>query len=133
MKKTYFISGHREVSQGEFDRLYKPILDDLVMDPENYFVVGDYWGVDEMAQTFLAEVLAELKQEDRVTVYHMFEKPRVLKSGKFKTKGGFTGDEARDAAMTRESDEDIAFVRPGKRNSGTAQNIIRRVELLWGE
>lgn len=30
--------------------------------------------------------------------------------------------------MTNDSDKDIAFVRKGKRDSGTAQNIIRRFE-----
>lgn len=125
---TYFISGHREISQEEFDRLYKPVISEAIKDPSNIFVVGDYWGVDKMAQTYLAGVLED---KSRVTVYHMLKEPRVYVSKEFKKRGGFLDDESRDAAMTRDSDQDIAFVRPGKRNSGTAQNIIRRIELRW--
>lgn len=32
----------------------------------------------------------------------------------------------RDMMMTRDSDADIAFVRPGKEDSYTAKNILRR-------
>lgn len=125
---TYFISGHREISQEEFDTLYKPIIHELACNLDNKFVVGDYWGVDEMAQTYLDSILED---KSRVTVYHMFKKPRVCVSPDFKQKGDFLDDESRDAAMTQNSDQDIAFVRPGKRNSGTAQNIIRRIEMKW--
>lgn len=40
--------------------------------------------------------------------------------------GYYKTDEDRDAAMTRVSDVDIAYVREGRWNSGTAQNIKRR-------
>lgn len=119
----YFISGHRDLTVEEFNSLYVPvILDILKEDPTCEFVVGDYQGVDSMAQEYLASMV------DKVTVYHMFDSPRNLINPNFKTIGGFTSDEERDAAMTKDSDRDIAFVRKGKRNSGTAQNIVRRYE-----
>lgn len=123
----YFISGHRDVKKEEFEEYYVPKLREVLRDdPTAEFVVGDYWGVDEMAQEWLShEGLAK-----RVTVYHMFSSPRVCADPCFATVGGFTGDEERDAAMTQVSDIDIAFVRPGKRMSGTAQNIVRRWEKL---
>ena len=125
---VYFVSGHRDLSQEEFDKVYKPELEKIPkMDNNARFVIGDYWGVDEMAQNFLAE--KGLGRE--VTVYHMFDQPRVCVSDKFLKKGGFMGDEERDAAMTRDSSIDVAFVRPGKRNSGTAQNIVRRYEIQF--
>lgn len=40
--------------------------------------------------------------------------------------GGFSNDEERDAAMTRDSHIDIAFVRDHLKLSGTAMNILRR-------
>lgn len=124
----YFISGHREITSEEFNRLYVPILRNVIeKDEDFYFVVGDYWGVDELAQEWLKENLPNSDQH-RVTVYHMFEKARVCKSKLFNQRGGFEDDESRDAAMTKNSDIDIAFVRKGKRNSGTAQNIVRRFE-----
>ena len=121
----YFISGHREISQEEFNKFYVPVLNEVIdNDPDAQFVVGDYQGVDTMAQYWLNEI------PDKVTVYHMFESPRVKKNPNFKTKGGFKTDEERDAAMTKDSDLDIAFLKPGKRNSGTAQNLCRRFEVI---
>lgn len=43
--------------------------------------------------------------------------------------GGFESDEERDSAMTRDSDFDIAFIKDGRWDSGTAQNIKRRYGL----
>ncbi len=120
----YFISGHRDLTGEEFNKYYVPVLDKIIEEDRNCkFVVGDYEGVDRMAQEYLA-----LKCPEKVTVYHMFEAPRNLATG-LKTKGGYKSDEARDAAMTEDSDFDIAFVKPGRRNSGTAQNLVRRKEI----
>lgn len=44
-------------------------------------------------------------------------------------RSGFKSDEERDSAMTRDSDFDIAFIKDGRWNSGTAQNIKRRWNL----
>lgn len=120
--RVYFISGHRDITQDEFDWYYLPILDKLCDDPNCTFVVGDYYGVDAMAQ----EVLSEMVDPSRVTVYHMFEKPRNLANDKFNLKGGYQTDDERDAAMTHDSTDDIAWIRKGKEKSGTAQNILRR-------
>ena len=138
---TYFISGHRDITPEEFEKYYVPaIMEAMMKNGHGYphFVVGDYWGVDEMAQEFLSKFnkthpdFVEKNGKfpaDHVTVYHMFEKPRAYVDNRFLTKGGFGDDESRDAAMTKNSDIDIAFVRPGKRKSGTAQNIVRRYEM----
>ena len=76
-------------------------------------------GVDFMAQEWLSVY------GHPVTVFHMFDSPRWL-LGQFPTVGGFTTDDERDAAMTAASDQDIAWVRPGREKSGTAKNIQRR-------
>ena len=44
----------------------------------------------------------------------------------FKTVGGFENDIDRDSAMTKNSNYDVAYIRKGKEDSGTAQNILRR-------
>jgi hypothetical protein len=49
-------------------------------------------------------------------------------SASFATKGEFKTDKQRDAAMTAASTIDIAWVRPGKEYSGTAQNLARRID-----
>ncbi len=122
---TFFISGHRDITIKEFQRQYaKDIMNAVLRDPKSKFVVGDYFGVDEMAQAYLHS-LKQKYTELEVIVYHMFEEPRNNEYG-FPTKGGYVNDHDRDSAMTMESDSDIAWVRSGKWNSGTAQNLLRR-------
>lgn len=126
----YFISGHGQLSISEFDSYYVPKLKEALRDPEYKFVVGDNSGVDSLAQTWLATNIPDHLQNDKVTVYHKWlDKPRNLKSKFFKTIGGFLDDESVDFAMTKASDIDIAYIRPGQWTSGTAQNILRRYEM----
>lgn len=124
---VYFISGHRDVTEKEFEENYVKQIDKaLESDPSAKFVIGDYEGVDVMAQKYLCDI----GQEARVTVYHMFKKPRFFDERITKFVGGYTTDVERDGAMTKCSQMDIAFVRKGKWASGTAQNIKRRHELV---
>ena len=119
--KTAYISGHLKISSDEFDHNYlRPIREAMLRGDK--FVVGDARGKDAMAQTYLFMVGAK-----DVTVYHMFDKPRNNKHN-FPTVGGFKSDDERDAAMTAASDYDIAWVRPGRETSGTANNLKRRKE-----
>lgn len=122
--KTYFISGHREISEMEFAKYKNRIQEILNERPDAFFVVGDYQGVDIMAQNFLLDELQITPQQ--VTVYHMFESPRNINPNVVNTVGGFETDEERDAAMTAISSHDIAFVRDHTKWSGTGQNILRR-------
>lgn len=125
---TYFISGHRDITEDEFERNYKFALESVVNDvPDSHFVVGDYFGVDIMAQNYLVDVLGI--DPERITVYHMFEAPRNINPKIENTVGGFESDRERDAAMTLASSEDIAFVRDNTKMSGTAENILRRYML----
>ena len=122
----YFISGHRDVTQKEFQRYYAKAITDAVLKEPNTveFLVGDYYGVDEMAQAYVAK-LKSTHPNIKMTVYHMFNTPRK-NFYKFPTVGGFENDHTRDCAMTLNSDYDIAWVRSGKQTSGTAQNMLRR-------
>jgi hypothetical protein len=123
--KTYFISGHRDITQKEFQVHYaKDIMNAILRDPSSKFIMGDYYGVDEMAQEYLVELKKKYTDID-IVVYHMFETPRNCVKG-LATKGGYLNDHHRDSAMTVESDEDIGWVRAGKSDSGTAQNLLRR-------
>lgn len=119
MRKIYFVSGHRNITEEEFVQHYEPMLWTKVCDEDACFVVGDCSGVDDMAQKYLKTMGVK-----DVKVYHMFESPRY--NAGYELVGGFTSDAERDTAMTEDSDEDIAWVRPGCENSGTAQNIQRR-------
>ena len=121
---TYFISGHRDITPAEFSRSYSQMI--LSVQPsageEATFVVGECAGVDSMAQDFIH---ALNNPGIHVVVYHMFTKPRYNPYN-YPTAGGYQNDYDRDCAMTMASDEDILWVRPGKENSGTAQNKVRR-------
>lgn len=116
--RTAFVSGHLDVSEIEFLEHYVPALENAFFSGD-VFVVGDAPGTDTMAQTFLSKLGA------KVTVYHMFESPRINVGGSV-TSGGYSTDLERDAAMTEASDYDIAWVRKGREKSFTAANILRR-------
>ena len=122
--KIFFISGHRDITEEEFNNIYKPSILNAHCYYNAKFIIGDYEGVDIMAQNYL---LNEINvNPNNVTVCHMFEKPRNVNDKVINLIGGFKTDEERDAYMTNNSHEDIAFIRKNKWNSGTAQNILRR-------
>lgn len=128
-EETCFISGHRDLTEEEFENNYKPaILDFLNNHTEGKFVIGDYEGADIMAQNYLLNSLAVIPE--RVTVYHIGDVPQNKNEKVTILKGGFANDEERDAAMTAASFRDIAFVRDWTKLSGTAQNILRRQRLF---
>lgn len=115
---TAMISGHLDLTASEFKTHYQGAIDNAIMQG-CAFVVGDAPGADRMAQQHLEG------KGVSVTVYHMFTSPRY-NVGRFPTRGGYKTNTAKDAAMTEESDFDLAWVRPGKETSGTARNLIRR-------
>lgn len=121
---TVFISGHRDITKEEFEKNYVPKLKEYAVDENVLFIVGDYQGVDIMAQNYLLDTLGI--NVNRITVYHMYEVPMHVNPGVMNLVGGFTSDEERDAAMTAASTVDLAFVRDNTTISGTGQNILRR-------
>ena len=126
----YFISGHGDLSYEDFQLYYEPIIDRVVMeDSEAQFIVGDYKGADKFAMDYIFQYYTT-----PLVIYHMFDTPRNIPEGLSENpelegvyfEGGFTSDEEKDSAMTRDSDFDIAFIKDGRWDSGTAQNIKRR-------
>ena len=138
MANTYFISGHLDISEQDFDTHYKPHIDSA-LEEKAYFVVGDAVGADTIAQKYLfACCKTDPSIHKRVVIFHMFDKPRN-NIGQFNTMGNFTDDESRDAAMTNSSTKDILYVRSAEeskklygkkyranRISGTEKNRLRR-------
>lgn len=122
--RNIFVSGHLDLTNEEFAEHYAPRIDTACAD-QVVFHVGDARGADFMAQEFLES------RRVPVVVYHMFDKPRNLYGSPYRVIGGFTSDNARDAAMTAATTEDIAWVRPGREKSGTARNLARR-EVQYG-
>jgi len=112
-----FISGHLDLTQAEFNEHYRPQIDNALAKNQG-FVVGDARGADTLALGYL------FGKTEEVVVYHMFECPR--NNPGFPTCGGFQSDIERDEQMTRDSHQDIAWVRPGREKSGTQKNLNRR-------
>jgi hypothetical protein len=115
---VYHVSGHLDLTEEEFNKHYRDSILNAISEGSS-FVIGDAAGADAMAQKFLFE-----HGITNVIVYHMFDKPR--NNIGFKTIGGFTSDRERDEALTVASNDDIAWVRPGREKSGTAKNLTRR-------
>jgi hypothetical protein len=112
-----YISGHLDLTRTEFATHYRPAIDEALSRNE-WFVVGDARGADYFAQCYL------WVHTTRVMVYHMLERPR--NNVGFNTVGGFKTDAERDEQMTYNSIADIAWVRPGREDSGTQRNLDRR-------
>jgi hypothetical protein len=113
-----FVSGHLDLTDDEFALHYAAAVAEAAARGCR-FVVGDARGADLLFQRHA------LACGLHVTVFHMFERPRH-NVGEFPTVGGFPTDTARDEAMTAASTLDIAWVRPGRERSGTANNLRRR-------
>ena len=118
----YFISGHRNITDDEFMYHYSQKILEALRDPNAEFVVGDYDGVDTIAQHFL------IGKTTKLTVYHMHKRP-MNNVGDWETMGGYNSDIHRDSVMTAASDVDIAWIRHWGLNSGTEQNVLRRAKL----
>jgi hypothetical protein len=122
---TYFISGHRDLTEEEFDFYYIPMIQNVFsVCPNARFVVGDCDGCDIMTQNYLVNILDDIS---RVTVYHVGSEPRNLNMEIVNIKGGFEDDREKDTAMTNDSIADIAMVRNPSMWSGTGENILRRL------
>lgn len=126
---TYFVSGHRDLTSEEFARHYKfwikTVLDN---NPFAAFVVGDWEGCDTMFVEYLLSLPREMPDVDLYCV----ESPKMKPFGEDVTnfenirihiKRSY---DVCDRTMTKLSDFDIAWVRPGREDSHTATNIKRR-------
>lgn len=122
--RKFFISGHVDATYKEFMEIYAPAIKKAIESYDADFYIGDCDGVDILAQNYLVDILNV--NPNRITVCHMLEKPTNLNPKIKNVVSNFKTHEERDSFMTSMTDEDIAFVRDGKEQSGTAKNLIRR-------
>lgn len=121
---TYFISGHRDLTENEFEYYYIPLIQEALSEnPNAKFVIGDFDGCDIMAQNYLVNIIDDIAN---ITVYCVGETPRNINPNIIYIKNGFANDREKDIAMTNASFKDIALVRNPKIWSGTGENILRR-------
>lgn len=132
----YFISGHRDLTKEEFEKHYVPIIEKLINgnDLDLTFVIGDWMGCDKMVMDHLEDLLIEEGITLEIHCVNKFQNTpgNVPEKYLYSCFGEFistyyhnTYDEC-DEAMTKNSDFDIAWIRPGKEDSHTANNIKRR-------
>lgn len=129
---TYFISGHRDLTPEEFKNHYLWWIGTvLTNDPFPSFVVGDCEGCDTMFVEYLLSRPGEMPDIDLYCV----ESPKMKPFGddlnhfeniRIHIKKDYNSC---DRTMTKLSDFDIAWIRPGKENSHTADNIRRRYNM----
>lgn len=121
---NYFISGHRDLTQEEFNTYYKPKIDHVIANDQNYlFILGTSEGCDTIASKYLDSIEAWFKVFPYEKEYY---KP---KNGTgYISNNIFTSFDERDRYMTLISNFDIAWIRKGKENSCTAMNILRRFQ-----
>ena len=134
---VYFLSGHRDITQDEFNKHYNKIdlyLRERLTDDEliKYtFYIGDCFGFDLMAFKHIYNNYINNKALKQIVIcimdnnecssnydYPTHEKIKIIR--------GFKSHEERDCYMTENSKYDILWVRDGKWDSGTAQNFVRR-------
>jgi hypothetical protein len=121
---TYFISGHRDITENEFEYYYIPLINEALSEnPNAKFIVGDCDGVDIMAQNYLVSIIDDIS---RITVYCVGDTPKNINSELIYIKNGFNDEREKDTAMTNSSFKDIALVRQCEYITGTGENILRR-------
>ena len=124
----YFVSGHRDLTQEEFDRHYVYLLDRVLADdPYAEFVVGDWEGCDSIFVKYMEEYYTDAL----IHIFYVYES-RIPEGefNEYRFHECNSYDDC-DAAMTRHSNFDIAWIRPGREDSHTAQNIKRRYNLKF--
>ena len=122
----YFVSGHRDLTQEEFDRHYVYLLDRVLADdPYAEFVVGDWEGCDSIFVKYMEEYYTDAL----IHIFYVYESR--IPEGEFNE---YRFHECNnyddcDETMTRHSNFDIVWIRPGREDSHTAKNIKRRYNL----
>lgn len=127
----YFVSGHRDLTQEEFDEHYIPLIQKVFeQDKVPEFNVGDWEGCDALFLDYVSSLnkclwvnIYSVKEPRNNPTFYEGHPEKI-----FTNKQRSTYDEC-DASMTRYSDFDIAWIRPGREDSHTAKNIKRRYNL----
>lgn len=126
--KTVCITGHGYLSFEDFIKHYVSKIDEYLK-LEYSFIIGDFNGVDTLAQEYLKD------RTEKVTVCHCFKKPRYkinkfnLKSEEWNYVGKFTSDENRDNYMIDKAD--IILAHSINKNSRTQNNINKFNNKRW--
>lgn len=127
---TIMISGQMSVTKDQFNKYYKPRIDSFIKDNKNEkpvtFLVGGAKGTDMLAQEYLRDKVGDGKV--RVIVNDIIGEYNVLDKKSYGHVAVCSKFTERDAYMTCNSSDDIAFITADEKSigSGTFTNIVRR-------
>lgn len=140
LHRKVFISGHRNISEEEFETHYKSKIDHFIHwinHSDSYlnspkkltFYIGDCDGCDKMAINYIISklsrniklVICSLKEPFEGQIdYSLCSNDNITVIKEFDT------HEDRDTYMTVNTNYDILWIRQNEWGSGTAQNFVRR-------
>lgn len=142
-KYNVFISGHRDITNEEFDKYYikqiQGYVNWLKTDHSNFFndkslifYVGDCDGCDCIAINYIINEILPLDNNIKLVIctcdFNFDGKQTYnFNNSNISIIGGFKSHEERDSYMTKSTDADLLWIRQGKWDSGTAQNYVKRV------
>lgn len=118
---TFMISGHTDLTQADFDKFYKPEIDNTPHG--SHFILGNANGVDSLALEYLKKL-----NKGHITICSKGHNHGLEVDNAIRIVSGFCSFPERDAYMSANSDKDIAFIRNDHMalGSGTMGNLIRR-------
>jgi hypothetical protein len=117
-RPIYFVSAPQDLTDEEFIDFYRDRLLAAIKD-NGLFYITDGRGADEKIARFLKNNNAD------VVLYHIGYSPN-RNICQFSTKGGYRNEEERDRIMTRDSTQDILWIRAGDK-SRVYHNYMRRL------
>lgn len=126
----YFVSGHRDLTREEFEEHYVPLIRYVLGgDPKAEFVVGDWEGCDQMFLDYMKHI-----PDNAIYIYGVDKMRNIIPESYtgfpyIRIFRDYSSYDECDEMMTIHSMFDIAWIRPGREDSHTANNIKRRYGL----
>lgn len=118
---TYFVHGHRDITEEEFDMYYGSKIRKLnALNPGSRFLVCDLPGCGRMTQRFLRKIGVD---PTKVLLFHRESNPPVNEY-KYPTRSCKTNADMFDL-MLKIRDKEITWVREGGIDSQTERIIAR--------
>lgn len=127
--RVAFVSGHTDLTEGEFTDIYVPLLDTALADGHS-FLMGDASGVDTQALNYLLSDTVQGKHPDvkqRITVFasRKYNVPRLQQLG---IKVVAPDDPLIDAGIDSKY-KDLIGVRKTGRDAARFRHIVRDMHL----
>lgn len=125
--RTFYVFGHRDLEKFEFEGAYLPLLNKTTSINDVHYVMANSDKAGRWAQDYLIDIVGI--NPNSITVYCLKGEQPDTHVGITNVKNSFESKDAMEGALTRDSGNDIAFVRDITTITNTAQNLLRRHKL----